>query len=110
MSPTVVAIFDVGFAEPRKVAEFRLADDGTAVLAITDPEGCPVAEEWSTQGVKVYDPVRTIGPNEGVDFLHALLELPGMSYYRIADESPRTATDSPKGALGDGKPPPRPDV
>ncbi|WP_156910431.1 hypothetical protein [Nocardia mangyaensis] len=90
VAPTVVAIYDVGFAEPRKVAEFRLATDGTVVLTVIDPGGCLVAEQWYDRGVKIYEPLSRIGPDEGTRFLRALLDTPGMSYYRVFDESPRT--------------------
>ncbi len=115
LPPTLVAIYDIGFAEPRKVAEFRLATDGTAVLSVIDPGGCLVAEQWYERGVKIYDPFGRIGPDEGTRFLRALLETPGMSYYRVVDESPRTPPDPPTTSpwtktseTDPGDPPPRP--
>ncbi|WP_147471443.1 hypothetical protein [Nocardia stercoris] len=92
---TVVAIYDIGRVEARKVAEFRLADDGRAVLTVIDPDGCLLAEQWYARGVKLYEPIGRIGPGEGTRFLRALLETPGMSYYRVVDESPRAPTDPP---------------
>ncbi|MEV4128144.1 hypothetical protein [Nocardia sp. NPDC049707] len=115
LPPTVVAIYDIGFAEPRKVAEFRLATDGTAVLTLIDPDGCLVAEQWYERGVKIYDPLSRIGPGEGARFLRALLDTPGMSYYRVVDESPRPPHDPPTASpwtktreTGPGNPPPQP--
>lgn len=90
VSPTVVAIYDVGGTDPRKVAEFQLTAEGTAALAVIDPDGCLIAEQWHTRGVKIYDPFGRVGPDEGPRFLRSLLELPGMSYYRVVDESPQS--------------------
>ncbi|MBF6241454.1 hypothetical protein IU474_30905 [Nocardia otitidiscaviarum] len=94
-APTVVAIYDVGGQEPRRVAEFRLASDGTAVLTVTDPGGCLVAEQWHERGVKIYDPLSRVGPEQGARFLRALLQTPGMSYYRVVDESPTPPRPGP---------------
>ncbi|MGY2093436.1 hypothetical protein [Nocardia gipuzkoensis] len=63
VAPTVVAIYGTGFAEPRKVAEFRLTADGTAALTVTDPDGCLVAEQLHNRGIKIYDPLSRIRPN-----------------------------------------------
>ncbi|MGW6335706.1 hypothetical protein [Nocardia rhamnosiphila] len=95
MSPTVVAIYDLGFPEPRKVAELRLAAEGAVALTVIDPDGCLVAERWQERGVKVYDPLR-VRPIQGAPFLRALLDLPAMSYYRVVDEKSPPARGLPQ--------------
>lgn len=90
MTPTVVAIYDIGFPEPRRVAEFRLTADGTAALTVTDPDGCRVAEQWYERGIKIYDPFSRVRPAHGIRFLRALLDMPSLSYYRVVDETPRS--------------------
>lgn len=90
--PTMVAVYDLGFAEPRRVAEFRLTSAGTVALTTSDPDECPLAEDWYTAGVERYEsgapePV-LIRPDDGARFLHALLDLPPMSYYRLVAEDP----------------------
>ncbi|MGV9411225.1 hypothetical protein ACWDOP_15015 [Nocardia sp. NPDC003693] len=87
--PTVVAIYDVGRETPCKVAEFRLTPAGNAELVMTGSIGCRVAEQWYERGIIGHDRSGRIRPNEGSRFLHAVLGLPGMSYYRLVDESPR---------------------
>ncbi|WP_063034526.1 hypothetical protein [Nocardia grenadensis] len=97
MAPTtVVAIYDIGFPESRKVAEFRLAADGAVALTVTDPDGCLVAEQWHERGIKVYNPLDRIRPAQGARFLRALLDLPAMSYYRVVDESPHQPPGLPQ--------------
>ena len=90
--PTVVAVYDVGSSEHRRVAEFRVGATGAAVLHIADPAGCLMAQRWFERGVRVGpETAGLIGPEQGGEFLRALLDLPGMSYYRVVDESAPTA-------------------
>lgn len=87
-TPTLIVLYDLGSSEPRRVAEFRLTSSGEVALIVTDPNGCLVAERWYDRGVEVYDPTARVRPDEGPRFLRALLQSPGMSYYRVVDESP----------------------
>ncbi|BDT95672.1 hypothetical protein IFM12275_56480 [Nocardia sputorum] len=87
-APTLVAIYDVGHAQPRRVAEFGSNPDGGVTLTVIDPDGCLVAERLYERGIKVFDPPRRILPDEGPPFLRALLDSQAMSYYRVVDESP----------------------
>ncbi|MEU6187376.1 hypothetical protein [Nocardia sp. NPDC047038] len=91
-TPTLVAIYDVGYSPERRVAEFRLVPGGGVTLTVTDRDGCAIAERLYERGVKVFDPPGRITPDEGPHFLRALLDAPGMSYYRVVDET----SDEPK--------------
>lgn len=86
-TPTVVAVFDLGSWEPRRVAEFRLTPGKGVELAILVPEGCPLAEQWYRQGVEILGEARYVTSDDGVAFMHALLQPFRMSYYDFVDES-----------------------
>ncbi|MFD8244810.1 MULTISPECIES: hypothetical protein [unclassified Nocardia] len=87
-TPTLVAIYDVGYSRTRRVAEFRLDPGGGVTLAVTDRNGCPLAERLYERGIKVFDSPARITPDEGPRFLRALLDAQAMSYYRVIDETP----------------------
>ncbi|WP_063052474.1 hypothetical protein [Nocardia arthritidis] len=91
-APTLVAIYDVGYPQARRVAEFRLDPGGGVTLTVADRDGCLMAERLYERGVEVFDPPARIMPDDGPLFLRALLESRAMSYYRVVDESP----DEPK--------------
>jgi hypothetical protein len=91
-TPSSVAIYDVGYARPRRVAEFRLDTGGGVTLTVTDRDGCLFAERLHERGVKIFDPPARVMPTEGPRFLRALLEAPPTSYYRVVDESPEEAS------------------
>ncbi|MEU7632501.1 hypothetical protein AB0C34_21325 [Nocardia sp. NPDC049220] len=86
-TPTLVVLYDVGSAQPLRVAEFRLTSGGAAALTVIDPRGCLVAERWHDRGIKVYNPPSRIRSDDGPRFLRALIQSAGMSYYRVVDES-----------------------
>ncbi|WP_040837895.1 hypothetical protein [Nocardia brevicatena] len=88
-TPTTVALYDIGSSEPRRVAEFKLTSEGIVTLTVLDSNGCLLAERWFTRGIRVYDPAVWIRPDTGRRFLRALLQLPGMGYYRVVDETPQ---------------------
>jgi hypothetical protein len=90
-TPSSVAIYDVGYARPRRVAEFRLDTGGGVTLTVSDRDGCLFAERLHERGVKIFDPPARVMPTEGPRFLRALLEAPPTSYYRVVDESPEEA-------------------
>ncbi|WP_280424845.1 hypothetical protein [Nocardia carnea] len=90
--PTVVAVYDIGTSEHRRVAEFRVGDTGVVTLRVDDPAGCLMAQRWFERGIRSdANAAGPIGPERGSAFLRALLDLPGMSYYRVVDESSSTA-------------------
>ncbi|WP_282777930.1 MULTISPECIES: hypothetical protein [unclassified Nocardia] len=85
--PTLVAIYDLGSWDPRRVAEFRLTETGTAALTFTTPGGCALAEQWHRSGIEIRGTGRYVHPDDGPGFMRALLQPFGMSYYDIVDES-----------------------
>ena len=86
--PTVVAVYDVGSSEHRRVAEFRVGATGAAILHVAEPAGCLMAQRWFDRGVQAGPEASgPIAPERGTEFLRALLDLPNMSYYRVVDES-----------------------
>ncbi|MBF6169762.1 hypothetical protein IU486_34375 [Streptomyces gardneri] len=91
-TPTSVAIYDVGYSQARRVAQFRLDPGGSVTLTVVDRDGCLLAERLYERGIEVFDPPARIMPDEGAPFLRALLHWRAMSYYRVVDESP----DEPK--------------
>jgi hypothetical protein len=89
VTPSVVAIYDLGTGVPRRVAEFRFVENEVS-LRILDPDGCGFARRWYTLGVERQDGSGIITPDDGAAFMHALLQPFQMSYYRIVDESAHT--------------------
>lgn len=95
---TMVAVYDLGFDEPRRVAEFRLTSAGSVALTTPGPDECPLAEDWYADGVERYEsgePGPTlVPPDDGAEFLQALLDLPPMSYYRLVAEGSSSQPDA----------------
>lgn len=87
--PTVVALYDLGSRQPRRVAEFRLTRHGNVVLTVTDPHGCLPAQQWYDSGVEILGETRQVMPDDGAEFMKALLQPFRISYYCFVDESPR---------------------
>ncbi|WP_330178763.1 hypothetical protein OHB26_19780 [Nocardia sp. NBC_01503] len=87
-TPTLVAVYDLGAWEPRRVAEFRLTEQGAVALEVLVPGGCRLAEQWHRSGVEILGAGARVHPAAGPDFMLALLQPFGMSYYAIVDESP----------------------
>ncbi len=97
--PTVVTVYDLGFGEPRRVAEFQLTTAGSVTLTTFGPDECLPAEDWYADGVERYEPGAPepvlVRPEAGAPFLRALLDLPAMSYYRLVAEDPPTRPEVP---------------
>ncbi|MEV6432013.1 hypothetical protein [Nocardia sp. NPDC051463] len=86
-SPTLMVLYDIGSSKPQRVAEFRLTPAGRVALAVIDPAGCPLAEEWHDDGIETLGSAHRVTPDDGHAFMRALVQLFEMSYYRLVDES-----------------------
>ncbi len=91
-SPGIVAVYDLGSWAPRRVAEFRLDSQGHAELHILADEGCPLAAQWHRDGVEILGRRHHVPASDGPEFLRALLQPFGLSYYEFVDETPTTPT------------------
>lgn len=94
-TPTLIAVFDCGAWEPRRVAEFRLTAAGAAELVVLDPEGCLFAEQLFRRGVEILGAGRFVTADDGSGFLRALLQPFGLSYYELVDQSPEPGAEPP---------------
>ncbi|MEV6767123.1 hypothetical protein AB0N05_00670 [Nocardia sp. NPDC051030] len=79
----------------RRIAEFRLTADGHATFRAVDPVEGLVARVWYHQGVDILGEDRTVTPENGPEFLRALLQPFGFRDYRFRDESTSTTRPGP---------------
>ncbi|MFQ6397117.1 hypothetical protein ACLMAJ_27110 [Nocardia sp. KC 131] len=80
-------MYEIVGSEPQRVAEFRLTADGSAELTLSDEQGCPLAERWYNDGIKLLDEAEYAMAANGPAFMRALLQPFRMSYCFIVDES-----------------------
>ncbi|MET8798135.1 hypothetical protein ABZV91_17075 [Nocardia sp. NPDC004568] len=96
--PTVVAVYELVAADYQRVAEFRVAPNGTVELTLAEPGGCPLARQWFRDGITTADRQRTCTPADGAEFLRAVLRSRPINFTRVVDESragePRRTTSS----------------
>jgi hypothetical protein len=71
------------------VAEFRLSADGTASLTILEPGCGHLAQTWFDRGVEILGEARYVKPEDGANFMRALLQRFNMSYTFLSGESDR---------------------
>ncbi|MGX1806865.1 hypothetical protein ACWIGI_14210 [Nocardia sp. NPDC055321] len=90
--PAVVGLYLRVSGQWRRIAEFRLAADGRATFRAVDPIEGLVARVWYHQGVDVPGEDRRVLPEDGAEFLRALLQPFGFRDYRFRDDSPASAT------------------
>ncbi|MEU0543760.1 hypothetical protein ABZ319_28225 [Nocardia sp. NPDC005978] len=90
--PAVVGLYLRESGQWRRIAEFRLAADGRATFRAVDPIEGLVARVWYHQGVDVPGEDRRVLPQDGAEFLRALLQPFGFRDYRFRDDSPASAT------------------
>ncbi|WP_067534585.1 hypothetical protein [Nocardia crassostreae] len=90
MSQRVPAVVGLYFRESgrwRRIAEFRLAAAGHVTFRAVDPVEGLVARVWYHQGVDILGTERTVLPEDGIEFLRALLQPFGFRDYRFRDDS-----------------------
>ncbi|MBL1076117.1 hypothetical protein JK358_17095 [Nocardia sp. 2] len=101
--PAVVGLYLRESGRWRRIAEYRLNADGVVTFRAIDPVEGLVARVWYHQGVDLLDQERTVSPQDGPEFLRALLQPFGFRDYRFRDDS-RARDDNPvrdDGAFGD---------
>ncbi|WP_327146945.1 hypothetical protein [Nocardia sp. NBC_01327] len=86
-TPNLVAVYELGLSEWKRVAEFRLTEQETVELILFDGSRCPLAVHWYRAGIETpaWEPLVT--SSEGPAFMRALLRPFQMTYCRIVDES-----------------------
>lgn len=99
-TPTLIAVFDCGSWEPRRVAEFRLTAAGAVELVVLDAEGCLFAEQWFRRGVEILGEGRFVSADDGPSFMRALLQPFALSYYELTDLSPAPGAEPLDGGTG----------
>ncbi|MGW5383818.1 hypothetical protein [Nocardia sp. NPDC003963] len=109
--PTVVAVYELVGGTAQRVAEFRVAESGKVELTLAEPGGCPLAQEWFEDGIRVPGRSEPVRAADGPDFLRAALRPRQMSFCRVVDES-RGAATAPEGSIpaspgSSGRPRPR---
>lgn len=85
--PNLVALYSWGSGDAARVAEFRLTPEGQVVLTVIDPLEGRVAQEYYDYGVDFVAEGRTVRPEDGPDFMRALLRPFQRTYYHFIDES-----------------------
>lgn len=87
-TPAVVGLYLQEAGQWRRIAEFRLTPTGHATFRAVDPVEGLVARVWFHQGVDLPGADRPVMPEDGADFLRALLQPFGFRDYRFRDDSP----------------------
>ncbi|QLY32805.1 hypothetical protein [Nocardia huaxiensis] len=85
--PAVVGLYFRESGQWRRIAEFRLTAAGQATFRAVDPVEGLVARVWYHQGVDLLDADRTVHPEDGPEFLRALLQPFGFRDYRFQDDT-----------------------
>lgn len=86
-TPAVVGLYLRESGRWRRIAEFRLTADGHASFRVVDPVEGLVARVWYHQGVDIIGQERTVLPEDGPEYMRALLQPFGFRDYRFRDDT-----------------------